>query len=63
MSFVWADEYDPSELDGFRIETRMSVDDVQDEMYDDMADQWLAEQIEYENNLAAEEAATPNGVE
>lgn len=59
MSFIWADEYDPSELDGFRIETRMSVDDVLDEMYDDMADQWLAEQ---DNDNLATDGSEPNKV-
>ena len=47
MSVVWEDEYDPSELgDGFRIETRLSSWQVQDELDDEMADRWLAEQDE-----------------
>jgi hypothetical protein len=45
VSVVWEDEYDPDELgDGFRIETNLSVEDVQDELWMDEADAWLAAQ-------------------
>lgn len=39
MSVVWEDEYDPSELDGFQVETESDEDQEWDS-----ADQWLADE-------------------
>jgi hypothetical protein len=39
VSVVWNDEYDPSELDGFQVETESN-----DDSEFDAADAWLAAQ-------------------
>lgn len=56
MSIIWNDEYDPSELDGFQIETELS------EGMDD-AEVWLAAQDvpPFEINLDTE-GIEPNEV-
>jgi hypothetical protein len=44
MSVVWNDEYDPSELDGFRFETEPGWESFADDQEFDAADAWLAAQ-------------------
>jgi hypothetical protein len=41
LSVVWSDEYDPSELDGFQVETESGEGHEWDS-----ADQWLADEME-----------------
>ena len=43
MSVVWEDEYDPSELDGFQVETELDWRIQGDEDFDEAA-AWLAAQ-------------------
>ncbi len=43
MSLVWNDEYDPSELDGFQVETELDWRIQGDSDFDE-ADAWLAAQ-------------------
>ena len=46
MSVVWNDEYDPSELDGFQVETELDwiIQDDRNANAFDEADAWLAAQ-------------------
>ena len=43
MSVVWEDEYDPSELDGFQVETELDWK-IQGDSEFDAADKWLADE-------------------